>query len=228
MNLSKRLQTIVNLVPTNTIVADIGTDHGYIPRYLIDMNISKMVIATDISHKSLEKTIEYVNKFNYSRIIPRVGNGLEVIKPFEVDTVILSGMGGLLIKDILDSDRSKTSSITNFILQPNIASKELRQYLMDNNFKITDEDLVKEDGKYYEVIYAKKGKGFIKNDIYLEIGGQLRDKKHPLLKEYIEFKLNNVNKIIENLKDKTTEKSVNRVEELQNLKMSYTQVIEEL
>src|SRR5690625_4058622 len=136
MKLSKRLQAIADFVPANTIVADIGTDHGYIPRYLIDQTISKMIIAADISYKSLKKTIDYVNDFSYSRIIPRVGNGLEVIKPFEVDTVILSGMGGLLIKEILDSDKEKTSSITNFILQPNIASKELRKYLVGNNFVI--------------------------------------------------------------------------------------------
>lgn len=228
MKLSKRLQAIADFVPLNAIVADIGTDHGYIPKYLIDMDISKVVVASDISYNSLEKTIEYVNNLAYARIIPRVGNGLETIKPFEVDTVILAGMGGLLIQEILDSDRDKTSSITNFILQPNIASKELRHYLMDHNFVIMDEDLVKEDGKYYEIIHAKKGKGCIKKDIYYEIGERLIEKRHPLLKEYIEFKIHSVHKIIETLKDKTTEKAMNRMNELKKKKESYQQVLEEL
>lgn len=228
MKLSKRLQAIANLVPKNSIVADIGTDHGYIPKYLIDMNISKMVIASDISYNSLEKTISYVENLGYSRIIPRVGNGLETIKHFEVDTVILSGMGGLLIKEILDDNRTKSSSITNFILQANMASKELRHYLMETNFLIIDEELVYEDGKYYEIIYCKKGKDHINKEIYFEISEKLIEKKHPLLKEYIEFKINSVNKIIENLKDKTTEKSINRMNELMNNKESYQQVLEEL
>lgn len=228
MNLSKRLQAIANLVPNNSIVADIGTDHGYIPKYLIDMNISKKVIATDISIKSLEKTIEYVRDFNYSRIVPRVGNGLEVIKPFEVDTLIISGMGGLLIKEILDSRRDITSSINNLILQPNIASEELRQYLMDMNFKIIDEDLVKEDGKYYEIIFAKRGKDFIDKEYYFEIGKKLIEKKHPLLREYIEFKMKNMDKIIDSLADKTSEKASDRMEELEKHRKSYLEILEEL
>ncbi len=86
------------------------------------------------------------------------GDGLEPIRPFEVDTVIIAGMGGLLIRDILDKDKTKRDSITYFILQPNIASRELREYLYENNFEIIDESLVKEDGKFYEIIYAKKRK----------------------------------------------------------------------
>lgn len=228
MKLSKRLQAIANLVANNSIVADIGTDHGYIPKYLIDMNISKKVIATDISIKSLEKTIEYIRDLSYSRIVPRVGNGLEVIKPFEVDTLIISGMGGLLIKEILDSRRDITSSINNLILQPNIASEELRQYLMDRNFKIIDEDLVKEDGKYYEIIFAKTGKDFIDKEYYFEIGKKLIEKKHPLLREYIEFKMKNMDKIIDSLADKTSEKASDRMEELEKHRKSYLEILEEL
>ena len=147
MNLSERLQTIANFVPKNSVVADIGTDHGYIPIYLIENNISKKVIATDISKNSLEKAIENVNIYNYeNKIDTRHGNGLETIKEYEVDTVIIAGMGGILIKDILDKSWSKRDSITNFILQPNIATSELRKYLIEKNFEILDEKLVK-DGK---------------------------------------------------------------------------------
>lgn len=227
MKLSKRLQAIADFVPRNSIVADIGTDHGYIPRYLMDKGISKIVIASDISKPSLKKTIEYVESFNYERIDPRVGDGLDVIKPFEVDTIILSGMGGLLIKEILDSNREKTSSINNFILQPNIASKELRQYLLATNFRIIDEDLVKEEDKYYELIYAKKGKDHIENDNYYEVGKKLIENKHPLLKEYIDFKIDKINQIMEQLKDKTSEKSISRMEELKKKKKSYEEILKE-
>src|SRR5699024_6472955 len=130
--------------------------------------------------------------------------------------------------EILDSDKEKTSSITNFILQPNIASKELRKYLVGNNFVIIDENLVKEDGKYYEIIYAKKGKDYINNDIYYEISKDLIEKKHPLIKEYIEFKIDNSIKIIDSLEDQTSEKSVDRMNQLKRNQASYQQVLEEL
>ena len=159
MKLSNRLMTIAKLVPNNSIVADIGTDHGFVPAYLIENRISKKVIGTDISKGSLDKIIEYVKELGFEdRIDTRLGDGLEVIKPYEVDTLIVAGMGGLLIKEILEKNKAVSDSIINFILQPMVAGKELREYLISNNFEILKEKLIKEDNKYYEIIYAKKGK----------------------------------------------------------------------
>ncbi|WP_406242265.1 tRNA (adenine(22)-N(1))-methyltransferase [Tissierella carlieri] len=159
MKLSERLLTLANLVPKNSIVADIGTDHGYIPAYLIENKISKKVIGTDISKGSLDKIIEYVKELGFEdKIDSRLGDGLEVIKPYEVDTVIIAGMGGLLIRDILEKHKEISNSIIDFILQPMVAAKELRQYLIENNFEIIKEELVKEENKYYEIIHAKKVK----------------------------------------------------------------------
>ncbi|GFN34685.1 tRNA (adenine(22)-N(1))-methyltransferase [Tepidimicrobium xylanilyticum] len=215
MRLSSRLQAIADLIPPNTIVADIGTDHGYIPIYLIKNKIAKKVIATDLSKNSLAKTIQLVKEENLENHIDiRLGNGLEVLKPFEVDTVVISGMGGLLIRDILDKDRNKRDSITHFILQPNVASRELREYLYINSFEIIDEKLVKEDDKFYEIIYAKKGKSIVEDYIHYEIGEKLILKKDPLLKDFVEEKISILNNVLEKLKDKNTEKSKNRYEEI--------------
>jgi len=108
MKLSNRLQKMADFVPENSIVGDIGCDHGYIPIYLIENNISKKAIAIDISENSLEKTIEFVKTNNYEKDIDiRLGDGLDKILPFEIDTVVIGGMGGLLIRDILDKDRKK-------------------------------------------------------------------------------------------------------------------------
>lgn len=215
MKLSKRLQEIANFVPRNSIVGDVGTDHGYIPVYLIDNKISKKVIATDISKKSLDKTIESISRKRYKDYIDtRLGNGLEVIKPFEIDTLIVAGMGGLLIRDILDKDKNMRDSITNFILQPNVASKELREYLYENNFDILDERLVKEEGKFYEIIYAKKGKSYVEKDIYYEIGDKLITSQDPLLKEFINSKIEKTEKVLHEIQDKKTERTEERYEEL--------------
>ena len=215
MRLSDRLQAIANFVPQSTIVGDIGTDHGYIPIYLIERKISKKVIATDISRNSLDKIIQYAKSIKYEKDIDiRLGDGLETIKPFEIDTVIIAGMGGLLIRDILDKEKEKRDSITYFILQPNIATKELREYLYKNNFEIIDEKLIKEDKKFYEIIYAKKGKSYVVEDIYFEIGEKLVFNKDPLLKEFINDKIKRIEGILEELKDKRTEKSMERYREL--------------
>ncbi len=226
MKLSERLNAIVNLVPNNTIVADIGTDHGYIPVYLIENKISKKVIGTDISKGSLEKIIEYVKETGFQdKIDTRLGDGLQIIKPYEIDTVIIAGMGGLLIRDILENHTEVTNSIVNFILQPMVASKDLREYLVDNNYEIVKEDLVKEDKKYYEVIYARRGMSFVEKDIYYEISPLLIEEKHPLLREFVEDKISATQKIIKDLEGIDTERSKERYDELSKLIATYKEVL---
>lgn len=229
MKLSNRLQKIADFVPKNTIVGDIGCDHGYIPIYLAKNNISKKVIASDISKNSLEKTIENVKINNLEKDIEiRLGDGLDIVLPFEIDTVIIAGMGGLLIKDILDKNKTKANTITHFILQPNIASKELREYLYENNFEIINEELAMEGDKFYEIIYAKKGKGFVTKDIYYEIGEKLIINENPLLKEFINYKINIVEGILIELKGVKTEKSIKRQEELNKNLMDLKEVLLEI
>lgn len=229
MKLSPRLKAIADFVPQNSIVADIGTDHGYIPRYLIEENISKMVIATDVSQGSLDKTIKYINEsIFYNVITARLGDGLDVIKPFEVDTVVIAGMGGLLIRDILSRDRKVTNSINNFILQPMVASKELREYLLKNGYTIVDEELVNEEDKYYEIIFAKAGKELIEKEIYFQISKRLIDKKHPLLKELINTRIESTKNILRELSDKDTIKSRERIEELKKNLEDYMEVLKEI
>lgn len=226
MEISNRLKTIANFVPKNSIVADIGTDHGYIPIYLIRKMISKKVIATDISKASLNKTIQSIKGTKIEKkISTRLGNGLEVIKPFEVDTVIMAGMGGILIRDILEKDKDTAHSICNFILQPMVASKELREYLMDNNYEIVDEELVKEDGRFYEILYAKKGLAYIDDDIYLEIGKKLIEKQDPLLKEFLEYKILMIKEVLEKIKGAESLKTEERRSELNKSLTKYREVL---
>lgn len=229
MKLSERLMAIANLVPKNSIVADIGTDHGYIPAYLIENKKSKKVIGTDISKGSLDKIIQYVKELGFEdKIDSRLGDGLEVIKPYEVDTVIIAGMGGLLIRDILEKDKEISDSIMDFILQPMVAVKELRQYLIENNFEIINEGLVKEENKYYEIIYARKGKSFIEKEIYYEISPILIREKHPLLKEFVENKIMSAKKILKEIEGIDTEKSKERYLGLEKTIKEYEEVLREI
>lgn len=229
MKLSERLMAIANFVPKNSIVADIGTDHGYIPAYLIENRIAKKVIGTDISKGSLDKIIQYVKELGFEdKIDSRLGDGLEAIKPYEVDTVIIAGMGGLLIRDILESHKEISDSIIDFILQPMVAVKELRQYLIENNFEIIKEGLVKEENKYYEIIHAKKGKSFLTKGVYYEISPFLIKDKHPLLKEFVEYKILGTKKILKEIEGIETEKTKERYIELNGLLNEYKEVLKEI
>ncbi|MGO1470448.1 MAG: tRNA (adenine(22)-N(1))-methyltransferase [Tissierella sp.] len=218
MNLSDRLMKIIKFVKEDTIILDVGTDHGYVPIYIVEKNICKKAIASDVSRNSLKKTIELIKKKGLEEnISSRLGDGLDVIRPYEVDGVIMAGMGGILIQNILKKDKKITDSINYFIFQPMVASKELRKYLSQNNYKIVDEELSKEDNKFYEIIYAKRGKEDVKKEIYYEISEKLIEKNHPLLKEFVEDKIKSVKSVIDVLKEKKSKRSIERYNELNKL-----------
>ncbi|SHH64872.1 tRNA (adenine(22)-N(1))-methyltransferase [Sporanaerobacter acetigenes] len=226
MKLSPRLLGIATFVKNHSIVADIGTDHGYIPAYLIEKNISKKVIANDISKGSLKKAEEIIEELGYEENIEaRLGNGLEVLKPFEADTVIIAGMGGPLIIDIIKSNAQIAETINDFILQPMIAADELRRYLYNNNFKIIDEKIIKEGDKHYEIIYAKHGKDCIEDEIYYELSKILVDKRDLQMKEYIQYKIKKTENILEKLDSEESEKAVERKKELIEKLGKYKEVL---
>lgn len=200
MNLTPRLLEIANKVDRGSIVADIGTDHGYVPVYLIENKISDKVIACDINEGPLKSAMNYIGKKKYQNSIStRLGNGLNPLNPNEVDTVIIAGMGGILISDILKQDKKIADTIDEFILQPMVASDELRKYLKENGYKIIDEKLTREDNRFYEIIIAVHGNQEIKDEIYYEVGYKLIENKDPLLKDYLLKKINKTEKILKSI-----------------------------
>lgn len=158
IRLSNRLQSVADFVSSNSIVADIGTDHGLLPVYLILNDIAKKVIATDISKPSLNKTVLLAEQYKLKdRIECRVGNGLKVIRPYEADTVIIAGMGGVLMSEILSDSKIVSDSVLSFILQPMTADVELRSYLFNEGFVIQNEKLSFDSEKYYHTMLVSKG-----------------------------------------------------------------------
>ncbi len=229
MKLSPRLQTIADYVHKGAIVADIGTDHGYIPVYLVSKEISSKIIATDINVGPLENANSYINKKSYGGIIEtRLGNGLECLLPNEVDTVIIAGMGGLLIAEILESSKNIAGTIKNFILQPMVASEDLRRYLMNNKYKIQDERLAKEGSKIYEIMLVNHGEDKIEKDIYYEIGKKLVENKDKHLQEFMKNKIMKTEKILNTLKDKESEEGKLRYEYLKTRNEEYKEVLNSL
>jgi len=209
MKLTPRLLEIAKMVDKDSIVADIGTDHGYVPVYLIENKISKKVIACDINKAPLQSAIDYINnKKLQNKIDTRLGNGLSPLNKGEVNTVIIAGMGGILIQNILEENKDIAREIDRFILQPMVASIELRKYLYNNNYKIIDEKLAREDNRYYEIIVAEKGQEKITDEIYYEIGKKLIENKDPLLKPFLEKKINKNKIILKNIEKNSSKENL--------------------
>lgn len=206
MKLTPRLSTIASLVPQNAVVADIGTDHGYIPVYLIKNNIAKKVIAADVNDGPLQSAKKNISLHHMENVIEtRLGNGLEVLHIGEADTVIIAGMGGLLIRDILEANPEITSSIGTFVLQPMVAQDDLRRWLLANGFMITNERLVKEEHRIYEVMVVRRGTQAVSDEIYYEVGEKLIENKDPLLIEFIQKNLKKYNEILSQLAGQSSE-----------------------
>lgn len=216
MKLTDRLLKIAELVSEGKKVADIGTDHGYIPVYLLNKNKIKYAILADVNKGPLEnarKEVKY-NKLE-SKVDLRLGSGLEVLKPNEVDEVIIAGMGGILISELLEVKKDVAHSVEKLILQPMQAQGELRKYLYNNGYEIIDEVLVKEDFRIYEIIIAKyTGKNtYIENNIYYEIGNKLISNKDELLEDFINKKVKSYQSIIDKLEGKNGEAIESKREE---------------
>lgn len=197
MKLAPRLKKIADLVLKNSRVADIGTDHGYIPIYLLQNQITSHIIASDVNEGPLRIAKKNIISYGFTKEIEiRLGSGLQVLKVGEVDTVIIAGMGGMLIAELLEADIRITKSIETFILQPMQAQKELRKYLLSSGFKIYQDILVKEDFRIYEIIVAKKGSQTVMDDIYYEIGLFLKSNPKDIAIEFISGKIKNEEEII--------------------------------
>lgn len=200
VRLTPRLQKIAQQVEIGSKVADIGTDHGYIPLYLVENKISSFVIACDVNEKPLESARKNIAGFGYEDSIEtRLSNGLIALKPGEVDTVIIAGMGGLLVKEILEASKELVGTIDRFILQPMQAQEELRRYLVDNGFKIAKDILVQEEHRIYEVLVAEKGVQRIQDEIEFEIGFQLKENSLPLSAAFIQRKIDATERMLNQL-----------------------------
>ena len=187
MKLSKRLQTIADFVKKDAVVADIGTDHAHIPIYLIENNIIDKAYACDINKGPLEKAKENIANFGVSKnIVLRLSNGLDKMSNKEVDTIIIAGMGGELIIDILNRGKIFFDKKNTFILSPHTKVDEVRDYLIRNGFKIIKEDMCIDEGKFYTVMEVRyTGNTVMYLEAELLYGKYLIENKHQVLLRFL-------------------------------------------
>lgn len=223
MELSKRLNWIIEKIDKSEIVMDVGTDHGYIPIHLVKNDIAKKVIASDINKDPLNKAkINAALDGVLDKIDLRLGSGLSPLKNKEAEVAIIAGMGGNLIRDILEKDLNKVKNLNYLVLQPAQNPEVLREYLYNNDYEILDEDICLDEDKYYEIFKVRYKSGdYIKlEDIFYEISPIMLNKKLPLLKSYIENKIIKNSRVIEFITD-NTEHAIARKNELKekNIKL---------
>jgi tRNA (adenine22-N1)-methyltransferase len=198
MHLDERLQALADFVPEGCRAADIGTDHGYLAAALIQQGKAAFVVAGDKNRGPYEAAIRTVKEqaLMDNQIAVRLGDGLAVLQPGEVDTVCIAGMGGVLIASILEAQPEVTAALGTLVLQPMNGAAELREWLYDNAWHISDENLVIADGRIYEVIKAEKGSRKKPGPLDLLVGPKLWQKKPPLLRNHIEALLFQQRRII--------------------------------
>ena len=218
MVLKGRLGLIAKKADYCKIVCDIGTDHAYIPIYLVRKGICKKVIATDIKKGPVYIARNNISKYGLESFIEtRTGYGLKPLEENELDTIIIAGMGGMLIIDILADGYEKARKAYRLILQPMNAVEVVREWLYQNRFSILDEELACEGEKIYNVIVAKWTNTKVSCEkLHCIVGKKLIEKKDPLLEKYIEKKVNELDKIINGLKKSKDEN--NKIKEYTVLK----------
>lgn len=157
--LSKRLEAVASFVPTGAVLADIGSDHAYLPCYLIHKNVISQAVAGEVVKGPYESAVRQVRTEGLTgNITVRLADGLAAIQPEDhVDTVTIAGMGGPLIVSILEKHPQALESVTRLVLQPNIHAKVIREWAMQNGWAILNEEILEEDGKIYEILVLQRG-----------------------------------------------------------------------
>ena len=215
MKLTPRLKTIADLVPKGSMVGDVGSDHGYVPIYLVESAICDKAIASDINEGPTDNARQAVRDAGLTESIEvRLGGGLVPYEVGEIETVIIAGMGGLLIRDILLERPEMTKSVKTFILQPMVAQDELRQWLVENGFKIVDEKLSQEAHRMYEILVVEHGQMTIEDPLQYELGVHLIKKEDPLSSVFLDKKIKKTKEIIMGLEASKKEESKVKIPEL--------------
>ena len=226
IKLSNRLKKIAELVDFGATVIDVGTDHGYVPNFLCEKKISRDIIATDISKNSLEKSIELTKKMGNEKFIRNIlANG--IVKENR-DNIIIAGLGGIQIAEIILNSIEISKSAKKLILQPMQKTNILRRELNNMGFEIIDEEIIFEDDRYFEIIIAKfNGKKKSLDELDFYFSKSLINKKDKVYLAYLSERKFELEKILNKI-NKDNKRSNKRRDELINLLKRTEDAIDEI
>lgn len=208
VKISNRLKTVASLISEGNILADVGTDHGYVPIYLMEQGKIPRAIAMDINAGPLERAKEHIAGCGMGDYIEtRLSDGLEALQAGEAESVLIAGMGGGLVIHILETGRTVAQSARELVLQPQSELERVRIFLEKSGYVTDAEDMVYEDGKFYPMMrvhYEPEHTGGQEENReerqlgYLYGAGLLRG-RHPVLLAYLKKERNVYRGIYENL-----------------------------
>lgn len=221
MQISDRLKLVAEFVSPCETVADIGTDHGYVPIELIRQGKAKKVFAMDINKGPLERASRHIQEEGLSEQIEvRLSDGLDQLKPKEAQTLVIAGMGGELIVRILNNGKSVLDETRELILSPHSEVFAVREYLVEEGFEIVREDMIKDGGKYYiimKAIHAKdpeKLKKEYSERSYFVYGKKLIEEENEILYEYLNWKKATFHKLYQSLEWAVSDSALKRKEQI--------------
>lgn len=218
MELSTRMEAVAKMVTKNNRVCDVGCDHGYISIYLVKNGISPYVYAMDVNEGPLERAREHILQYGYEKQIETIlSDGLVSLSDRESDALICAGMGGKLVIKILTEGMEKVRKMKELILQPQSDIHLVRAFLREQGFYIDREDMVYEDGKFYPIMHVLVNSDIQnqENIVCDKFGPILLKRKHPILREFLEYTKNTLDEIEEKLsKEDKTDKICHRMTEL--------------
>lgn len=202
MQLSKRLQQVAAFVENGSVLADIGSDHAYLPTYLVKNGTIKQAIAGEVVKGPYASAVRNVRREGVeSYITVRLANGLEAIqKEDQVDTVTIAGMGGALIATILEEGQEHLTTVNRIITQPNIHAEAIRRWAVKNEWTIIAEEILKEDDKIYEIVVLERGySSYTEKELLL--GPFLIKEKNDVFYEKWQREIQQWKRILSSLKD---------------------------
>ncbi len=213
ISLSKRLAAVCELVPPVSSLADIGTDHGYVPIFLRETGRIETAVAADIHEGPAERAREHIGLAGLSDFVSvRVGAGLSVLTPGEADGAVIAGMGGLMMIEILEEGRAVASEMKFLVLQPQNHQKELRLWLAENGFAIDEERLVREDRRFYEVLRVRRGEMEI-SEREAETGLLKFREQDPLFPDFLKYLIQKKDLTIRQIAPETTNEKNRKMRE---------------
>lgn len=230
LKLSNRLMAAAALVTEGNRLADVGTDHGYVPIYLLEQKKIPSAIAMDVNAGPLERAKEHIALYGLGDYIQtRLSDGVAALAPGEADTILVAGMGGGLVMHILEEGKEICKQVSELVLQPQSELERVREYLIAEGYETIQEDMILEDDKFYPMMKVhyvtpeQTKEDFQKMSakqqrLHCLYGGMLLQKKHPVLKIYLEKEAEQYLEIYENLrKQPVSEKITQRIQEVEQI-----------
>lgn len=213
LQLQPRLQLLAELIPPNSRLADVGTDHGYVPVYLIQCGLINAAIASDIGAEPLQHAVNTATEYGVEGIDFRLCPGLDAIAPVECDTILIAGMGGETIITILENAPWTKQGEHLLILQPMTKVELLRKWLADNGYTFTGERLVFDKDYLYPIMLVHGGVQPALSEAE-QYGGVMLD-DDPLYGDYLDERIKKLTVAIDGLFRARREEQHTAAKELQ-------------